>query len=197
PGGTRANPAFSHRPGVEAETSIALTPSTPQTLAPAATPADSGQAPPAVAAYFSRDGGRTWGASSPLPLTLAGISFSASGDPGVAFDSRGNAYVSYVSSEVQPVWAVAVAKSTDGGRTFSQASVVTLADLFAQGVIADHPKMVIDTNPASPFRDTLYVTWDAGVIVGGRIARADLMLSRSTDGGQTWSTPQVVSSDPN
>src|SRR5262249_43455849 len=28
-------------------------------------------------------------------------------------------------------------------------------------------------------------------------ARADLMLSRSTDGGQTWSVPQVVGSDPN
>src|SRR5262249_5295338 len=44
-------------------------------------------------AYFSRDGGSTWGASSPLPLSFQGTTRNASSDPTVAFDSRSNVYV--------------------------------------------------------------------------------------------------------
>src|SRR5262245_20869198 len=63
-----ANIDISHPPGTEAETNTALNPANPQTLVAVAIHAASNQAPPADTVYFSRDGGRTWGASSPLPL---------------------------------------------------------------------------------------------------------------------------------
>jgi hypothetical protein len=88
---------------------------------------------------------------------------------------------------------IAVARSADGGRTFPQASLVSVGAPPPHDVITDHPKLVIDTNPASPFRDTLYMTWNnERVSTGGSEASHDLMLSRSTDGGQTWSEPLLV-----
>jgi hypothetical protein len=192
-----ANIDITNGNGVGIETSIDLNPVNPQNLVAVAIHGDPTSGPPVDAAYYSRDGGATWNASGPLPSTLAGISFPSSVDPSVAFDSQGNVYVSYLPNTFGSLGAIAVAKSADGGQTFSESSVVALGSLAPQTVVVDHPKMVIDANPNSPFRDTLYVTWDSITEVGGRGVRADLVLSRSTDGGLTWSTPGVVGSDPN
>jgi hypothetical protein len=148
-------------------------------------------------AYYSQDGGRTWGASSPLPLSFQGITYEFSGDPTVAFDSRGNVYAAHELANLTgfPQEVIIVAKSTDGGATFTQFTAPavnnTNPDLFF-----DHPKIAVDQSPTSPFRDTLYVTWNNVSIVNGELI-LDLMLSRSTDGGQTWSDPLVVFSTPN
>jgi hypothetical protein len=195
-----ANIDISLTPGREVETNIDLNPVNPQNLVAAAISNHFSANPPfAVGAYFSGDGGQTWGASGPLPLSLEGTTFPYASDPGVAFDSRGNAYVSYLPLNIDFTTgtvggtAIAVAKSADGGRTFPQASLVSVGAPPPHEVITDHPKLVIDTNPASPFRDTLYVTWNnVRVSTGGNDTSHDYMLSRSTDGGQTWSEPLVV-----
>jgi hypothetical protein len=192
-----ANIDITNGDGVGIETSIDLNPVNPRNLVAVAIHGDPTSGPPVDAAYYSRDGGATWNASGPLPSTLAGVNFPASVDPSVAFDTQGNAYVSYLPTTFGSLQAIAVAKSTDGGQTFSQSSVVALGSPAPQTLVVDHPKLVIDTNTASPFHDTLYVTWDSITQVGGKGVRADLVLSRSTDGGQTWSAPQVVGGDPN
>src|SRR5260370_7357704 len=73
--------------------------------------------------YFSSDGGKTWGAVDlplPPPATTNGVDFGS--DPGVAFDTRGNVYYSYIVvffnrffNSIQGT-DMAVAKSSDGGR---------------------------------------------------------------------------------
>jgi hypothetical protein len=192
-----ANIDITQGDGIGAETSIDLNPVHPNNLVAVAIHGDITSMPPTDQAYYSRDGGATWNASGPLPTTLGGQSFPESLDPTVAFDSQGNAYVSYLPTNGGPLQSIAVAKSTDGGQTFSQASLLAIGSLTPVLVLPDHPKMAIDTNPESPFRDTVYVTWDTGTIIDGRTARVDLMLSRSTDGGQTWSTPRSIFTSPN
>jgi hypothetical protein len=61
------------------------------------------------------------------------------------------------------------------------------------GKFNDKPMIAVDTNPASPFRDSVYVAWDTAG--GGKSSSNDaLLFSRSTDGGQTFSAPTAVSS---
>jgi hypothetical protein len=161
--------------------------------------------------YFSSDGGQTWGAVDlPLPpaATTNGTDFGS--DPGVAFDTRGNVYYSYIvvffnrSFHSIQGTEMAVAKSFDGGKTWPQVTFFNFNS--GSGKFNDKPMIAVDTNPASPFRDSVYVGWDnAG---GGKSSSNDaLLFSRSTDGGLTFSAPvpvntlsggpsQVIGADP-
>jgi hypothetical protein len=182
-----ANIDISHTPGREVETNIDLNPVNPRNLVATAIHSPGGDA-----AYFSRDGGQTWGASSPLPLSFQGTTRNASSDPTVAFDSRGNVYVAGVAAEVDSATitdeAVFVAKSTDGGQTFTQLTAPAVAT--SPGLPFDHPKVAVDHSPTSPFRDNVYVTWISE-------PSKQLVFSRSTDGGLTWSAPLTLDSAGN
>src|SRR5262249_22488906 len=148
------------------ETNIDLNPVNPQNLVAVATHTNLRRPQPrpeADAAYFSLDGGQTWGASSPLPVSFQGIARDIVGDPSVAFDSRGNVYVAHLAANFDFTArtftdaAVLVAKSTDGGETFTQLTPPALAT--SPGMPYDHTKVAVDHSPTSPFRDTVYVTW--------------------------------------
>jgi hypothetical protein len=67
-----ANIDVSRTPGTELETNIDLNPVNPQNLVAVSIHLDLGQQPPVDVdvASFSRDGGRTWGASNSLPLSF-------------------------------------------------------------------------------------------------------------------------------
>jgi hypothetical protein len=185
---------ISHTATPEVEANIDLNPANPQNLVATAIHGSLTQHPPPPAsAFFSRDGGQTWSASSPLPLSIGGVDYRFSGDATVAFDSSGNVYVSYIAVNFAPDGipiAIAVAKSTDGGQTFTQ--VTAPAAILSDGsVILDHPKVATDHNPLSPFRDTVYVTWANESDSLG----SNLFLSRSSDGGLSWSAPVAIDSD--
>lgn len=187
-----ANIDISHTFTPEVEANIDLNPANPQNLVATAIHGSFRQnpPPPPSSAFFSRDGGETWSPSSPLPLSIGGIDYRFSGDTTVAFDSSGSVYVSYIAADFTPRGipiAIAVAKSTDGGQTFTQATAA--AAIISDGsVLLDHPKVAVDQNPSSPFRDTIYVTW----IIETSSGRQDLLLSRSTDGGLSWSAPLTL-----
>ena len=84
-----------------------------------------------VRGYFSSDGGASWGGVD-LPLPPAkgnGVNFGS--DPTLAFDSSGNVYygciVVYVGNgNGINGTAMAIARSTDGGRTYPQFTVFSL-----------------------------------------------------------------------
>lgn len=148
--------------------------------------------------YFSTNGGSSWGAVDlPLPpaATTNGVDFGS--DPGVAFDTRGNVYYSYIVVFFNRSFAsiqgteMAVAKSTDGGKTWPQVTYFNFNS--GSGKFNDKPMIAVDANPTSPFRDSVYVAWDNASNNQGKSSANDaLLFSRSTDGGLTFSTPLAV-----
>src|SRR3989441_9254651 len=97
---------------------------------------------------------------------------------------------------------MAVAKSTDGGKTYPGVTFFS----FENGTnhFNDKPMITADTNAASPFRDNVYIAWDAasgGSIGGGaRVASssdqvATFSLTRADDasgpGRSIWASPAV------
>jgi hypothetical protein len=127
--------------------------------------------------------------------------WQASGDASVAWDSRGNAYYACLQfSRGQPTTnnsdfssAVYVYRSTgDGGASwnFPGRPVVETFTRSTTGVpLTDKPYIAVDSNPASPFRDRVYVTWTQFAADG----TAYIYEVHSNDYGQTFSNPVVVS----
>ena len=148
--------------------------------------------------YFSSDGGNTWGAVDlPLPpaATTNGTDFGS--DPGVAFDTHGNVYYSYIvvffnrSFRSVQGTEMAVAKSSDGGKTWPQVTFFNFNS--GSGKFNDKPYIAVDTNPQSPFRDSVYVAWDnASNNAGKSSSNNALLFARSTDGGLTFSSPLTL-----
>ena len=148
--------------------------------------------------YFSGDAGKTWGAVDlplPPPATTNGTDFGS--DPGVAFDTRGNVYYSYIvvffNRQFQSIQGteVAVAKSFNGGKSWPQVTFFNFNS--GSGKFNDKPYITVDTNPNSPFRDNVYVAWDnASLNAGKSSANNALLFARSTDGGHTFGSPIAV-----
>jgi hypothetical protein len=148
--------------------------------------------------YFSSNGGKSFGAVDlplPPPATTNGTDFGS--DPGVAFDTRGNVYFSYIVVFFNRTFGsiqgseVAVAKSSDGGRTWPQATFLNFSSGGAK--FNDKPMIAVDTNPSSPFRDSVYVAWDNASNNQGKSSSNDaLLVSRSTDGGASFSAPIAI-----
>jgi hypothetical protein len=181
------NVDVSNECGPQSETYITVNPSQPKTLAGGSN--EIFRLP--MRGYFSSDGGSTWGGVD-LPLPPAkgnGINFGS--DPSLAFDASGNVYYSYIvvyfgNGNGINGTAMAVARSSDGGRTYPQFT------LFSQeggsGHFNDKPMIAADTNPGSRFRDSVYVAWDAAT---GGSSGGGVRLARSTDHGATFTTVRV------
>jgi hypothetical protein len=145
--------------------------------------------------YFSSDGGASWGGVDlPLPPPLQGTNDHRFGsDPSLAFDTRGNLYYSYIvvffgnGSGVNGT-EMAVARSTDGGRTYPSTTFFS----FETGAsrFNDKPMITTDTNATGSFRDNVYVAWDAAV--GGRSAAACAWDARPTTGRASRSTAPTI-----
>jgi hypothetical protein len=146
-------------------------------------------------AYSSSDGGKTWtGTDIPLPPPIGtnGIRFGS--DPTLAFDSRGNLFygsivVFFGSGNGVNGSQMSVARSSDGGKTFP------LATFFDFSGGSDHfndkPMITADANAASPFRDRVYIAWDAA---SGGSTGGGVRVARSSDHGVTFTS--VRADDP-
>src|SRR5260370_8206423 len=148
--------------------------------------------------FFCGGGGKKGGAVAlplPPPATTNGTDFGS--DPGVAFDTRGNVYYYYIVvffnrffKSIQGT-EMAVAKSSDGGKTWPHVTFFNFNS--GTGQFNDKPMIAVDTNPLSPFRDSVYVAWDnASFNAGKSSANNALLFARSTDGGQTFSSPLAL-----
>ncbi len=108
--------------------------------------------------------------------------------------------------EVYVIWQLGstfrLARSTDGGQTFARdrrvASFIPIGTIdpdtgrrMLNGGfrVATYPAMAADTSPG-PHRGNLYVVWS-----DGRHGDADILFTRSTDGGETWSFPPMRIND--
>jgi hypothetical protein len=181
--------------GPQSETTIAIDPVHPNVIVAGSNEID--RLP--MRGYFSSDGGSSWGAVDlPLPLASSTNGTDFGSDPGVAFDTQGNVYYSYIVVFFNRTFhsiqgtEMAVAKSLDHGATWPQTTFFNFNS--GTGKFNDKPMIAVDTNPSSPFRDSVYVGWDnASARNGKSSANNSLLFSRSNDGGRTFSAPLAVS----
>jgi hypothetical protein len=142
-------------------------------------------------AHVTFDGGKTW---TTYPVDFG--SYVATGDPGVAFDGAGNAYIStlgFVFGQGSPGDTspdVLVARSGDGGKTWSKPAKVATGtgSLFSVGTFNDKEAITAWGNGNVIVTWTLFKDTQQGGYGGSPIVD-----SVSHDGGQTWSAPQVIS----
>jgi len=143
--------------------------------------------------YASSDGGASWsGVDLPLPQAIGtnGVRFGS--DPTLAFDSRGNLYYGYIVVFFSANFGgingteMAVAKSTDGGKT--DPSVTYFEFSGGQNHFNDKPMITTDVNRGSPFRNNVYVAWDAA---SGGSTSGGIRVATSSDGGATFSTTRA------
>ena len=185
----------SNEPGPQSETSIAVNPSDSSQIVAGSN--EIFRLP--MRGYFSSDGGGHWGAVDlplPPPLTTNGTDFGS--DPAVAWDTHGNVFYSYIvvffsggfpNGVAINGTEMAVARSSDGGRTWKS---TYFALQTGQAKFNDKPYITVDDNSSSPHKDTIYVTWDR--FVGSGSSDNGVLVSHSTDGGQSFSAPVFASS---
>jgi hypothetical protein len=146
-------------------------------------------------AYTTLDGGATW-TNVQLPhlafhtgATGALSDMDGVGDPAVAFGPNHTVYYANISfSRLNDGNAIVVSKSSDGGLTWGEPSIVQIDGADSAGnplstpYFNDKEWITVDPN-----NGTVYVTWT-------RFGPSDspIVMSKSTDGGATWSSFAAV-----
>ncbi|HEX4439695.1 MAG TPA: hypothetical protein VH854_06470 [Thermoanaerobaculia bacterium] len=164
------------------EVTIAASPTDPGRLLACSMIFDSKDASRHVAAYLSKDGGKTWTPSLEVKTTIF------VGDPTCAFGEGGDAWLAALPLhyESDADHETLVYRSTDGGATWS--SPVSLPFI-------DREWLTIDRT-SGPHRGTLYLHGNdvRNATVDGD-ERIVFTLFRSTDGAKTFLPPQRLPSD--
>lgn len=141
--------------------------------------------------YRSTDGGQTWSVmllpgfpsdNSPAGLASPIHGFKATSDPVLAFDSSGNVY--YAGITVGPAFRLFVAKFVNDGADYAFTTFLD-PSIFNHG---DKPWIAVDTS-TTPSNGNVYMTYDSFSL---EHSDSGLALIRSTDGGRTFSAPQLV-----
>src|ERR671937_3237342 len=160
-----------------------------------------------LVASTSHDGGKTWTESwAHFSICSGGTAanggdYDRASDPWVTFAPNGDVYqISLSASADVTVSAVLVSKSVDGGDTWTEPTTLARnvsAFGFGPG-FNDKESITADPGVAS----NVYAVWDrsrfpsdqAGVTAQMNAAsiRGDIIFTRTTDGGQTWSAPQDI-----
>lgn len=134
----------------------------------------------------SDDGGQTFIDLGRVPPSSRSIGYS---DPSLGVDSQGSFYfanLQYIPEQRRTLSMLGVARSTDGGRTFSEPVLVGGTD---QANFQDKELIAVD-NSGGRFDGNVYMAWTEFTPSGPRI-----LFVRSTDGGKTFSSPLVLSDD--
>jgi hypothetical protein len=187
--GVGGNVDVSNECGPQSETYITLNTNLPTTLTAGSN--EIFRLP--MRAYFSSDQGATWGGVDvPLPPAQQGTNDTLFGsDPSLAFDTRGNVFYSFIvvffgGGKGVNATEMAVARSGDGGQTWP----VLTEFSFASGKdhFNDKPMITTDLNADSPFRDNVYVAWDAA---SGGSTSGGIRVGRSSDHGTSFAVTRA------
>ena len=197
--------AFLGRGQGQNETAVAVNPKNPRHLLVGQNDYRRGDG--ACGADWSQDGGRHWGSElAPLSFTAPGFTgarhyWNASGDPSVAFDSSGEAYLFCLAFDRAPPTSdfdsaasgLFVFRSANGGASWNfPASPVKLSPGDGSDSIGllDKPYMAIDTSKSSRFRDRLYVAWAEYNL---DFTADPIGFAWSDDHGATWNLVPAIS----
>jgi hypothetical protein len=152
-----------------------------------------------VHAAWTADGGATWTTAT----GTAPPNYRVSGDVSIAVDRHGHAFLCHIAFDqlgTTSYWAIGgsrngifVRRSLDGGRTWEATPKVVMEHPTTRPKLdwEDKPYIVADNNPRSPHVGNLYVGWTEF-----QVDRTVILFSRSTDDGQTWSAPMLISTEP-
>ena len=164
--------------------------------------------------YRSTNGGGAWtndlvpgfpGDNTPQGLASPAHGLAGASDPIMAFDLNGNLYYSFIAFNAGgfpdtpgPLQenGVFVAKYTSDGATYSSTTTVDFNG-NSLGVFDDKDFLAVDTQAGSPFAGRVYTCWTGFIgsappptsLFGGD----RIMFSFSSDGGQSYSSPHIVS----
>jgi hypothetical protein len=159
---------------------------------------------------YSSDSGKTWTDSTPPMSFTRGTLWGkprqywqAGGDTSVAWDSKGNAYLSCqmfnrgssTSPNPDQSSAFYVFRSTGTGGAswnFPARPVAELDDTAGAGTaLLDKQYLTVDNSAGSRFKDRLYVTWTLFAADG----TSYIYEAHSSDYAESFSTPVLVSQD--
>jgi hypothetical protein len=182
---------FTLSPGVGpfTEPAIAVNPSNPQQVV--AVYQDN------VHASYSTDAGHTWQPAEGADPK----NYRVSGDVSVAFDNHGHAFLCYIAFDKLGTfnyWArgatrngIFVRRSLDGGKTWEADHVPVAEQPTAAGIPFEDKPYIVADNTKSRYAGNLYIGWTRW-----RLADSQMVLSRSTDDGKTWSKPIEIDAHP-
>lgn len=169
------------------EPTLAVDPTNPNNVLSASKDWRTG--PKQVWHYRSRDGGRTWadGYANNWPGELPNQS-----DPVIAFDATGAAYMAVLAYNQNDftVGGLFISRSNDKGVTWQQPALVSAN---SDTVFNDKEWMTTDRSNNAGTRGNVYVSWTIFTEETPARDRAEIVLSRSTDGGRTFSPRTLVS----
>ncbi len=193
-GASPANIDAGHECGSQSETSIAIDPHDPSNVIAGSNEI---QRLP-MRALASTDGGATFtGVDLPLPPPRTQKGFDFGSDPGVAFDSDGTAYYSYIVVFFSAGGSIngtemAVSRSTDHGATWTS---TFFNPQTGNAQFNDKPMITVDTGTGvNHHYNRVYVAWDNATGSSSSEKNGNnVLLSYSDDGGVTFSAPVSVS----
>jgi hypothetical protein len=145
--------------------------------------------------YTSFDGGLTWKA-----VAAQNPQGRVQGDDAVTFGRDGTAYHAYISFDgirverPERAWSGIFVRSSKDGITWS--TPVAVVDHVNTAIPFEDKSWVgVDRSEGSPHRGNVYVAWTRFDVYGSDnpAHRSHIMVSRSRDGGHTFSAPHEIS----
>ena len=182
--GRRAGPEVnvSRLPGAQNEVNVAIDPSNDQVLLAGSNSVKEGT----MRLYSSNDGGVTWttGTAYPAPKSFVDV---CAADPWAGIDLTGRQYFSFLRFMPCRTGKPRVQVVTRAGPEAAWSAPKPVAPLGGAR-FDDKPALAVDSSPASPYRNRVYVAW----VRASRAVVFSILLSSSDDGGRTWSRPVKV-----
>ncbi len=169
------------------ESSIAINPKNPRVLISSAVDARAG-----MWVYISTNGGKNW---RNVNLGQVHTDWTTGNDPSVAFDADGVGYAMYgafPNGNTTGESGVYVARTTDDGQTWTAHIPVIehVGTMTKDSAFEDKYYIEIDNTPGSPYKGYMYTPWKRVI---DKDSSTQIVVSRSTDKGLTWSAPIGVS----
>lgn len=176
-------------PGYFTEPGIAVNPQNPQQVV--AVFQDNAHA------SYSENGGRDWKAATGVEPP----NFRVSGDVSVTYDPHGHAIICYIAFDKLGTFnywghnasrnGIFIRRSLDGGKTWEADHIPVAEQKTEPGIPFEDKPYIVADNSSGPHAGNLYVGWTRWTETNSL-----MLLSRSTDGGKTWSKPLEIDDHP-
>ena len=148
-------------------------------------------------ASYSVNGGGDWQPASGVEPP----NYRVSGDVSVTYDLQGHAIICYMAFDKLGTFnywghnssrnGLFVRRSLDGGKTWEADHIPIIEHATEPGVPWEDKPYIIADNGKGPHAGNLYVGWTRWTL-----RDSEILLSRSTDGGKSWSKPIEIDDHP-